>query len=524
MQLRTFDFHAPEDTELLNGRFRGVIPPGVYQGFQVENGSPGFVTIRTGVLVTADGVRVEETEPLIDVAAFPPNTTNQPRIDYVVSRHRYLKTLPPPPARYEVIAGVSADEPEPPAVPTDAVILARGRIPAGASAYAEIELVGAAIFHNAVFDGSDYRVVRGMEAAWWWEHNRTDGTIRLYLVAPGTLQDGAVLDWGTPKLTLTAAGHVELNAEIAARQAADTVLQTALNSETAARTAADTAESNARSAADTAEANTRAATDTALQNSLNTEVTARTNGDANLQTQLNAEATTRANDDTALRNALADAKGRAWNTDVPANEDMAELAARVGTLESAAGVPAHRTRHETGGNDELRFDNLADGTNFKKMTAAERTKLAGIEAGAQVNNLTNAQATDLTDGGDSTAHIHDTRYYTKSQGDGRYATAGHLHDTRYMRQTYSDSRTYNAGTSVNLVTLSESPDLVTVAYNYTDANGIPQSISYILGGRTTELSVYVTKQGSGSNKTYVLTVSNNSAYRLYLSVAVWSVA
>lgn len=92
-----------------------------------------------------------------------------------------------------------------------------------------------------------------------------------------------------------------------------------------------------------------------------------------------------------------------------------------------------------------------------------------------------------------------------------------------MWQTYSDSRTYNAGTSVNLVTLSESPDLVTVAYNYTDANGIPQSISYVLGARTTELSVYITKQGSGSNKTYVLTVSNNSTYRLYLSVAVWSV-
>ena len=30
--------------------------------------------------------------------------------------------------------------------------------------------------------------------------------------------------------------------------------------------------------------------------------------------------------------------------------------------------------------EALRFDNLADGTNFKKMTAGERTKLAGIEA------------------------------------------------------------------------------------------------------------------------------------------------
>lgn len=510
MQLRTFDFHAPEDTELLNSRFRGVVPAGVQQGFQVENGDAGFVTIRTGVLVTADGVRIEETEDQVNVATIPANNSTESRLDYIVCRHRYLKTLPPPPARYEVLAGNPGANPIAPVVPEDAVILARGRILAGATGYAEIQLVGARVYRNVSFDGRDHRIVSGNEAAWWWDHDRTQGVIRLYLVPPGVFADGNVIDWGAPKFTVSAAGHEELNAEAAARLAADIALQAALDAETAARVAADEAEANTRSAADTA-----------LQQTLTNETNARVAKDTDLQVQIDAELATRGADDQELRNALADAKGRAWNENVPANQDMAEMAARLATLETGAGVPGHRTRHEAGGNDELRFDNLADGVNFKKMTDDERTKLAGIEAGAQVNNLTNAQATDLTDGGDSSAHHHDTRYYTKGQADGRYAGAGHNHDARYMREVFNDSRTYNPNTSVNLATFSDAPGLVTVTYNYLDSNGIPQATSYILGQRTTELAVYVTKAGSGSNKTYTLTVANNSSSRLYISIAVW---
>ena len=38
--------------------------------------------------------------------------------------------------------------------------------------------------------------------------------------------------------------------------------------------------------------------------------------------------------------------------------------------------------------------------------AANASKLAGIEAGAEVNNISDVNATDLTDGGDSTLHYH----------------------------------------------------------------------------------------------------------------------
>jgi len=59
-----------------------------------------------------------------------------------------------------------------------------------------------------------------------------------------------------------------------------------------------------------------------------------------------------------------------------------------------------------------------------------------------------------------------------------------------------------------------------MVYNYL-SNGIPQSTSYINGARTSQISVYVTKSGSGSSKTYTLTVVNGSSYQLYISIGVW---
>jgi hypothetical protein len=40
------------------------------------------------------------------------------------------------------------------------------------------------------------------------------------------------------------------------------------------------------------------------------------------------------------------------------------------------------------------------------FATGDAAKLAGIEAGAQVNNISNANATDLTDGGSTTLHTH----------------------------------------------------------------------------------------------------------------------
>ena len=62
-------------------------------------------------------------------------------------------------------------------------------------------------------------------------------------------------------------------------------------------------------------------------------------------------------------------------------------------------------------------DNHTDGVVNKVFTAIEQSKLSGIEALAEVNNISDVNATDLTDGGDTTLHIHDTRYYTETEID-----------------------------------------------------------------------------------------------------------
>ena len=46
-------------------------------------------------------------------------------------------------------------------------------------------------------------------------------------------------------------------------------------------------------------------------------------------------------------------------------------------------------------------------------TTVEKNKLAGIESGAETNNISDTNATDLTDGGDTELHTHDSRYFTK---------------------------------------------------------------------------------------------------------------
>jgi hypothetical protein len=60
-----------------------------------------------------------------------------------------------------------------------------------------------------------------------------------------------------------------------------------------------------------------------------------------------------------------------------------------------------------GPNVVLDADDITDGsTNHKFATAAQLTKIDGVASGAQVNNISNGDATDLTDGGDSTLHYH----------------------------------------------------------------------------------------------------------------------
>lgn len=58
--------------------------------------------------------------------------------------------------------------------------------------------------------------------------------------------------------------------------------------------------------------------------------------------------------------------------------------------------------------DTHSLDMITETTGKKIMTSDERNKLANIEASAEVNNISDANAIDLTDKGDSTLHYHST--------------------------------------------------------------------------------------------------------------------
>ena len=81
-------------------------------------------------------------------------------------------------------------------------------------------------------------------------------------------------------------------------------------------------------------------------------------------------------------------------------------------------------------------DTLTDGTANKVYTVAEKTKLAGIEAGAEVNNLSDVNATDLTDGGHTTLHKHSKIEDATSVNNAEVATgAGGVTITRNVWDT-----------------------------------------------------------------------------------------
>lgn len=57
------------------------------------------------------------------------------------------------------------------------------------------------------------------------------------------------------------------------------------------------------------------------------------------------------------------------------------------------------------------------GLSTEDYTTTEKNKLAWIETGAEVNNISDINATDLTDWWDTILHIHDWRYYTEIETD-----------------------------------------------------------------------------------------------------------
>ncbi len=135
-QSRIHDYRSPRSSADLNRKLVGILPPGVYAGFTVHvDGS-----IDPGVLLTPEGVRIDEDGP-VSIAVSSGDATH-PRLDLVVCIHEYLPTVPNVAARFEVMEGTPATSPDYPDLPEHTVLLAKCRMNAGESIWAEVINVG----------------------------------------------------------------------------------------------------------------------------------------------------------------------------------------------------------------------------------------------------------------------------------------------------------------------------------------------------------------------------------------------
>lgn len=158
-QSTTFEFQANRSTALLNRQLLNVAPSGIHQGFNVviDSGTINAAdTIKivnapelTSVLVTREGVRLEETgpDPLISLLVTTADPTD-PRIDIVVAQHTFSTSNNP--ATYAVIAGTPAPSPVPPAVPLDAVVLAEVHVAALAGSISNNQIIKSNKVHKSL--------------------------------------------------------------------------------------------------------------------------------------------------------------------------------------------------------------------------------------------------------------------------------------------------------------------------------------------------------------------------------------
>jgi len=152
-QLRIWDFGAPRKSKYLNDHFRAIVPvKTIYRGYRVEaTPTPSLsLDINLGgsmpsVLMTEEGIRIEETESISQPVAITPDVTND-RYDWIVAAHQYTDQNNP--QVYEVIEGTAGAPPLPPmTLPPHKVLLATVRVPAGATAITNDLIHGAREVH-----------------------------------------------------------------------------------------------------------------------------------------------------------------------------------------------------------------------------------------------------------------------------------------------------------------------------------------------------------------------------------------
>ena len=92
----TTRYHALDTSVLQNDQIKGVISPGIYSGYfvRVNPGASNYLDVipgpdATSVLVTSEGIKIEETEPVLGAVLLDPADANLARYDLIVAEFRY---------------------------------------------------------------------------------------------------------------------------------------------------------------------------------------------------------------------------------------------------------------------------------------------------------------------------------------------------------------------------------------------------------------------------------------------------
>lgn len=143
-------------------------------------------------------------------------------------------------------------------------------------------------------------------------------------------------------------------------------------------------------------------------------------------------------------------------------------------------------------------DDIGDGTTYKQYSQTEKTKLAGIETGAEVNNISDVNATDLTDAGDTTLHFHSSDRNRANHTGTQTASTISDFDTEVSNNTDVAANTAARHAAVTLAGedfLSLTGQQITanpIDLDNLSATGTPSAANFLRGDNT-----WATPAGSG---------------------------
>ena len=173
---------------------------------------------------------------------------------------------------------------------------------------------------------------------------------------------------------------------------------------------------------------------------------------------------------------------------------------KLAGIEALAEVNAVDSVNTQTGAVVLDADDISDSvTTNKYTTAAEITKLSGIEALAEVNNISDTDATDLTDAGDSVLHFHSTDRARANHTGTQVASTISDFDTEVSNNS---AVALNTAKVTNVTTdLSTSQTSTTVNVNSSDGTDatLPQAIAGGNAGVMSGADKTVVDATSGTN-------------------------